>query len=146
MTRVKICGMTSEQDIRLCVEAGVNALGFVVEYPIDVPWNLDREKARELMSAVPPFVSRVIVVGDDPDLVVQLAKYLETPRGPAPRKGTASRDGRDRLLLKAPPPSLSSRPCVFPRTRGGAPSRRTNRSTRPALSKRPGWTCSFWIR
>ena len=76
MTRVKICGMTTTEDIRLCVEAGVNALGFVVEYPIDVPWNLDREKARELMSVVPPFVSRVIVVGDDPDLVVQLAKYL----------------------------------------------------------------------
>ena len=76
MTRVKICGMTSKKDIRLCVEAGVNALGFVVEYPIDVPWNLDREKARELMRAVPPFVSRVIVVGDDPACVVQLAKYL----------------------------------------------------------------------
>ena len=76
MTRVKICGMTSEEDIRLCVEAGVNALGFVVEYPIDVPWNLNREKARELMRAVPPFVSRVIVVGDDPGRIVQLAKYL----------------------------------------------------------------------
>lgn len=76
MTRVKICGITSKEDIRLCVEAGVNAVGFVVEYPIDVPWNLDREKARELMRAVPPFVSRVIVVGDDPEHIVQLAQYL----------------------------------------------------------------------
>ncbi|MBW2598849.1 MAG: phosphoribosylanthranilate isomerase [Deltaproteobacteria bacterium] len=76
MTRIKICGMTKEEDIRLCVKAGVNALGFVVEYPIDVPWNLDRKKARELMRAVPPFVSRVIVVGDDPELVIELTEFL----------------------------------------------------------------------
>ncbi len=77
MTRIKICGMTKEEDIRLCVKAGVNALGFVVEYPIDVPWNLDRQKARELMRAVPPFVSRVIVVGDDPELVIELTEFLK---------------------------------------------------------------------
>ncbi|TFH43765.1 MAG: phosphoribosylanthranilate isomerase, partial [Chrysiogenales bacterium] len=76
MTRIKICGMTKEEDIRLCVKAGANALGFVVEYPIDVPWNLDRQKARELMRAVPPFISRVIVVGDDPELVIELTEFL----------------------------------------------------------------------
>lgn len=76
MTRIKICGMTSEEDIRLCVESGVNALGFVVEYPIDVPWNLDRQEARKLMRAAPPFVSRVIVVGDDSKRVIELTKFL----------------------------------------------------------------------
>ncbi len=76
MTRVKICGMTRNEDIRLCVEAGVHALGFVVEYPADVPWNLDRWKARELMHSVPPLISRVIVVGDDPETVVALAEFL----------------------------------------------------------------------
>ncbi|MDY0043915.1 MAG: phosphoribosylanthranilate isomerase [Syntrophales bacterium] len=76
MTRIKMCGITREEDIRLCVEAGVDALGFVVEYPIDVPWNLDRKKARELMRAVPPFVSKVIVVGDDPRNIIELAEYL----------------------------------------------------------------------
>lgn len=76
MTRIKICGMTKNEDIRLCVEAGVHALGFVVEYPADVPWNLDRWKARELMRNVPPLISRVIVVGDDPETVVALAEFL----------------------------------------------------------------------
>ncbi len=79
MTRIKICGMTRKEDIRLCSEAGVHALGFVVEYPIDVPWNLDRVKARELMRYVPPFISRVIVVGDNPDTVIELAKFLKQP-------------------------------------------------------------------
>ena len=77
MTRIKICGVTSEEDVRLCVSAGVHALGFVVEYPVDVPWNLDRERARALMRAVPPFVSRVIVVGDDPGTVVALTSLLK---------------------------------------------------------------------
>lgn len=76
MTRVKVCGITTEEDIRLCVDAGVDALGFVVEYPIDVPWNLDRQQARILMHHMPPFVSRVIVVGDDPQTVITLADLL----------------------------------------------------------------------
>ena len=77
MTRIKICGMTCEEEIRICVAAGVHALGFVVEYPIDVPWNLDRLKAQDLMAAVPPFVSRVIVVGDDPQRVIACTKLLK---------------------------------------------------------------------
>ncbi len=77
MTRIKICGLTNVEDIRLCVTAGAHALGFVVEYPIPVPWNLDRQKARDLMDRVPPLVSRVIVVGGDPRIVVELAEFLK---------------------------------------------------------------------
>jgi len=77
MTRIKICGLMRDEDIRLCTQAGVQALGFVVEYPIDVPWNLDRIAARTLMGGVPPFVTRVIVVGDDPGTVIDLAKILK---------------------------------------------------------------------
>jgi phosphoribosylanthranilate isomerase len=77
MTRIKICGLMSEEDIRLCAATGVQALGFVVEYPVDVPWNIDRLKAQTLMQNVPPFVSRVIVVGDDPGTVVELTELLK---------------------------------------------------------------------
>lgn len=77
VTRIKICGLTNDEDIRLCVVAGVHALGFVVEYPIPVPWNLDRQKARGLMGRVPPFVTRVIVVGDDPRVVVETVEFLK---------------------------------------------------------------------
>lgn len=77
MTRIKICGIMTEEDIHLCVAAGVEALGFVVEYPITVPWNLGRRTAGELIRKVPPFVSRVIVVGDDPRAVVELTELLK---------------------------------------------------------------------
>ncbi|MCJ8501551.1 phosphoribosylanthranilate isomerase [Desulfatitalea alkaliphila] len=76
MTRVKICGIHREADLHLSVACGADALGFVVEYPMDVPWNLDRAAAETLMYATPPFVSRVIVVGDDPALVIALTKRL----------------------------------------------------------------------
>ncbi|OPY14557.1 MAG: N-(5'-phosphoribosyl)anthranilate isomerase [Syntrophus sp. PtaB.Bin001] len=76
MTRIKICGIMTEEDIRLCVAASVEALGFVVEYPVVVPWNLDRQTAEELMRKAPPFVSRVIVVGDDHRTVVELTELL----------------------------------------------------------------------
>lgn len=76
MTRVKVCGMTNIEDIGLCASAGAHALGFVVEYPIDVPWNLDRQAAEELMREVPPFVAKVIVVGDDPQRIIGLTDIL----------------------------------------------------------------------
>lgn len=77
MTRIKICGITTEEEIRLCVEAGAHALGFVTEYPVDVPWNLHRDEALNLLRLVPPFVYRIIVVGDDFDTVLSLAKLLK---------------------------------------------------------------------
>ena len=77
MTRIKICGITTAEDIQLCAAAGAHALGFVVEYPIDVPWNLGRDAAAELMRHTPPFVARVIVVGGDPDTVIALTRLLK---------------------------------------------------------------------
>ncbi len=76
MVRVKICGTTNEDDVDLCVRLGVDALGFVVEYPIPVPWNLTVEEAGRLMERVPPFVSRACVVGDDYDEVMEIATVL----------------------------------------------------------------------
>ena len=65
------------EDVRLCVMEGAHALGFVVEYPIDVPWNLDRQTAKKLMRSVPPFVYKVAVVGDDPRTVIELTQLLK---------------------------------------------------------------------
>ncbi|MCC7414208.1 MAG: phosphoribosylanthranilate isomerase [Gammaproteobacteria bacterium] len=72
ITRIKVCGLRHEQDIALCVEEGVNALGFVVEYPVPTPWDLTRERAAALMRVVPPFVSRVAVVGGDADSIMAI--------------------------------------------------------------------------
>ena len=56
-TRVKICGITREQDLRAAVEAGADAIGLVF-YPPS-PRCLKLDQARRLREAVPPFVSSV---------------------------------------------------------------------------------------
>lgn len=76
MTRIKVCGMCHEEDIALCVEEGVNILGFVIEHPMPTPWGLTRERAAKLMRSVPPFVSRVAVVGGDADTIIKICEDL----------------------------------------------------------------------
>lgn len=72
MTRVKICGLMNRKDINLCVQAGVNMVGFVVDYPVPVPWNLTTVEARELIHHVPPFVSTCAVTGGSVGKVMEL--------------------------------------------------------------------------
>lgn len=74
MIRVKICGITHADDAALCVEAGADALGFVVEYPKPTPWTLTRQQAAELMRPVAPFVTRVAVVGGDAAAILSIAE------------------------------------------------------------------------
>ncbi|MFA8439858.1 phosphoribosylanthranilate isomerase [Pueribacillus sp. YX66] len=74
MIRVKVCGLMNENDLTHCVQAGVHTLGFVVEFPVSVPWNLTRNQAKELIQAVPPFVNTCIVTGGAVEKVVSLAK------------------------------------------------------------------------
>jgi phosphoribosylanthranilate isomerase len=64
-------------DIRLCAAAGADAVGFVTEYPVPVPWNLDRAKARELVAMTPPFVSTTAVVGGPVDRILQIAETVK---------------------------------------------------------------------
>jgi phosphoribosylanthranilate isomerase len=56
-TRIKICGITRADDLRVAIELDVDALGFVF-YPPS-PRFLETEQASELVRAVPPFVTTV---------------------------------------------------------------------------------------
>jgi len=76
MPRVKICGLTRQEDVALCLEYPVHCLGFVVEYPHTVPWNLTRDEARRLLATVPPFISTALVVGGRAGKITQLAMEL----------------------------------------------------------------------
>jgi phosphoribosylanthranilate isomerase len=56
-TRIKICGITREQDLRAAVDAGADALGFVF-YP-NSPRYIAPEQFTALAPALPPYVSGV---------------------------------------------------------------------------------------
>ncbi|MDP2809029.1 MAG: phosphoribosylanthranilate isomerase [Rhodocyclaceae bacterium] len=72
-TRIKICGITREEDLDAALAAGADAVGFVF-YPPS-PRCLTPLRAAELARRVPPFVSRVgLFVNEDS---VSVAATLE---------------------------------------------------------------------
>lgn len=75
-TGVKICGLMNPHDLLACEKAGVDTLGFVVEYPLPVPWNLDRSKAKELLAQVGKGCRTSIVTGGTRENILLLAKEL----------------------------------------------------------------------
>ena len=56
-TRIKICGLTREQDVDDAVEAGADAIGFV--FYANSPRHVDVARAAELARRLPPFVTPV---------------------------------------------------------------------------------------
>ena len=58
--RVKICGITREEDLAIAVAAGADAVGFLVGVPSS-PRNLTLERADRLLRQVPIFVDSVVV-------------------------------------------------------------------------------------
>lgn len=55
--RIKICGLTRNEDVRVAVEQGADALGFVL-YPPS-PRAVSAEQAQQLLQQVPAFVTTV---------------------------------------------------------------------------------------
>jgi phosphoribosylanthranilate isomerase len=56
-TRIKICGVTREQDLEAAVEAGADAIGFVLW--AGSPRHVSAERAAALAARLPPFVMPV---------------------------------------------------------------------------------------
>ena len=70
---IKICGFMRPIDISMCCWYGTNILGFVVDYPKPVPWNLSLASATELISTVPPSAETCIVTGGSPEKIISIA-------------------------------------------------------------------------
>ena len=70
MTQVKICGITNVADALAAVAAGADALGFVFA---DSPRRVEPEKARQIIRALPPFVTTIGVFADAPLESVEVA-------------------------------------------------------------------------
>ena len=58
-TRIKICGLTREQDVDAAVAAGADAVGFVLYEKS--PRYVSPQRAAELARRLPPFVTPVLL-------------------------------------------------------------------------------------
>jgi phosphoribosylanthranilate isomerase len=68
-TRIKICGLTREQDVDAAVAAGTDAVGFVMY--AKSPRGITPERAAELARRLPPFVTPVLLfVNEEPQAVM----------------------------------------------------------------------------
>ena len=63
-TRIKICGLTREQDIDAVVAAGVDAVGFVLY--AKSPRYVTPQRAAELAKRLPPFITPVLLFVNAP--------------------------------------------------------------------------------
>jgi phosphoribosylanthranilate isomerase len=70
-TRIKICGLTREQDVDAAVQAGADAVGFVL-YP-GSPRFVSAARAAQLASRLPPFVTPVLLFVNESDAGVAAA-------------------------------------------------------------------------
>ena len=59
--KVKICGITREKDLNLTINAGADAIGFIVGVPLS-PRNISIDKAQRLASQIPVFTKSVLVM------------------------------------------------------------------------------------
>ena len=59
-TRIKICGLTREADVDAAVDAGADALGFVLY--AQSPRHVSIERAAALAARLPPFVTPVLLL------------------------------------------------------------------------------------
>jgi phosphoribosylanthranilate isomerase len=89
-TRIKICGLTREQDVDAAVAAGADSVGFVMYAPS--PRHVTAQRAAELARRLPAFVTPVLLfVNETPANIAQACDLIgnatlqfhgdETPAG-----------------------------------------------------------------
>jgi len=60
-------------DVRMCVKHGADMIGFVVDYPRPVPWNLNVESAKALMAQVMQPAQTCVVTGGPREKIFHIA-------------------------------------------------------------------------
>lgn len=75
-TRIKICGLTREADVDAAVEAGADAVGFVL-YPAS-PRAVTAERASALAGRLPPFMTPVLLLVNE-SVAATLAALAKVP-------------------------------------------------------------------
>lgn len=78
MTRVKICGLTRERDLRAAIDAGADAVGVISDVSVDTPREIEPSTAADLVAAAPPFVTTTLVtMPESADRAVDLGRAIE---------------------------------------------------------------------
>jgi phosphoribosylanthranilate isomerase len=75
-TRIKICGLTREQDVDAAVAAGADAIGFVL-YKVS-PRYVSPARAAELSRRLPPFVTPVLLFVNENTTNIIAAQAMNT--------------------------------------------------------------------
>ncbi|MCE8424773.1 MAG: phosphoribosylanthranilate isomerase [Candidatus Methanoperedens sp.] len=60
--KVKICGIKTERDLSMAINAGADAVGFITDVPVESPRKISLARASELILKVPVFVTSVLVI------------------------------------------------------------------------------------
>ncbi|CAD7767022.1 MAG: N-(5'-phosphoribosyl)anthranilate isomerase [Candidatus Argoarchaeum ethanivorans] len=78
--RVKICGNKNISELKLAIDAGCDAVGFITEVPVNTPRNITLATASDLIKKVPPFIDSVLVImPDTAEKVIEMA-YTAHPK------------------------------------------------------------------
>ncbi len=76
MVRIKICGITNPEDAAAAIELGADALGFV--FCPNSPRAVTPDKAKTIISALPPFVTTVgVFVDEEKTKVEKIASHAD---------------------------------------------------------------------
>ena len=76
--KVKICGIKSERDLAVALNAGADAVGFITEVPVDSPRKISLAEASRLISKVPVFIASVLVIM--PENAEQAVRMIQAAR------------------------------------------------------------------
>lgn len=75
-TRIKVCGITSAEDAKEAIRVGVDAIGFI--FAEKSPRYITPEKAKEIVTELPPFVHFVgVFVDKDPVEIEEIIEYCD---------------------------------------------------------------------
>ena len=73
--KVKICGIKSESELTLALNAGADAVGFITDVPVDTPRKISLDLAASLISKVPVFVTSVMVImPENADIAIDMVQ------------------------------------------------------------------------
>ena len=107
MTRVKICGVTTEEDLTAVVAAGADAVGVTAAVSVDTPREVSVARATTLADAVPPLVTSVLVTM--PDSVERAVELAETVTPDAVQlHGNLGPDAIEQVRERAPTQVLAA--------------------------------------